>query len=1480
MTTETNPLVAPVQDTRHWFTGIGAIEGLDGLISGIENGSWIEAGLGAGGTVLEAASAYWDPIGTLLRWAASWVMEYLEPSRRMLDKLGGNPPVIEAYAQTWTNISGALSSNADQLESAVKTDIAGWHGDAADTYRGQAAEKVTAMREAAKLCASGGKQVSMVGTLVGVVRTMVREAISALVAWLVKSIGLTVLTGPFGASEAVRTAVTEIGRVTAMISNTVAKLLRSLANLKGMLPKLVEAFDTVVAKLAPKGARAMEHTPVRPSAAVETVSPPRVHEPTPATPHETPNGQGTHAASEEGAVGGQKSEGNHGTDARGGDPVDAVSGQMITSATDVDLPGLLPLTLRRAYASGYLGGRLHGPGWSSTLDQRLEVGADAVGYFGDDAQVLLYREPNGRTLPVAGARWPLTFDADADTYRVEDPATGLVRHFAKLAERTSGTVGPNPAGYATRPITALTDRNGNRVDFVYDDDGHPTEVVHPGYRVAVTTVTTPGGPRIGALRLLPTHAADVTLAEYRYDDRGRLTEVVDATGRPYRYEVDGSDRVNGWVDRSGYRYRYFYDPAGRVVRGEGDGGYLTADFDYDLVNRTTTVTDSLGGRTVYHYDENQHLARTVDPLGNTELTEYDEYHHLVAHTDPLGNTTRYTRDADGNPTRIDRPDGTAVHATYNDLGQPVEITGPDGGLWRYVYDERGNLTAEVDPAGAVTSYSHGRHGEPRLIVDALGQATTITTNAAGLATSVTDSRGRATRYALDERGRVVAVTDPLGAVTATEWGAVDRPVRRTFPDGTSQTWRYDVNGDLVEQTTRGGFVTRYELGPFHQVAARVDPDGSRHAFGHDTELRLTEVLNPQGLRWQYTYDPGGNLVGEQDFNGRTVAYTHDAAGRLARLITGAGQTVEVTHDALGRIIAQHGDGLRTAFRYDPAGRLVGAVNPDADIQLSRDPMGRVLTESVNGRTLTATYDPLGRRLSRTTPAGHTSTWEYDQAGLPTRLTSAALPITFEYNAANQETRRWLGPRVAVVSSWDGAGRLAGRQLVGADGTGAGRVWHSRSWTYRADGVPESVADSAAGTQWFDLDPLGRVTTVRAENWTEHYAYDLAGNITFAADTRAADSPVAGPREATGTLLRRAGRTHFDYDPQGRLVRKLRTTPSGTRHVWHYRYGMGDRLIEAVNPAGQLWQYRYDALGRRVAKQRLGDDGGLVEETRFTWDGEIMVEQEQLAAGVVTATTWDHEPATWSPVSQDRRTFYAEAPQHVIDRQFHVIVTDLVGAPTELITQDGRVDWRRHADLWGNQYRTAGSGTNCLLRFPGQYHDHETGLDYNVHRYYDPETGRYTTPDPLGLEPGPNHHAYVANPLAYLDPLGLITEDRFAHLDRPGWTNYVLKDADKKVYYSGMFGPNLTAAKTEARHAENHNRFNAANGDTMEVVPGRRTYGESRLMEQDLARQHGTFIGRDGDNYRGNRQQPMDSKKLAEYQEYTQRKTGGGTGGCG
>jgi hypothetical protein len=285
--TSPNPLTAKVNDQQQWFTGIGPVEGLDMIINRVDDESWLEAGLKIGlGSVtvgLEAASFWWDPIGTLLRWAASWVMEKLEPAKRFLDKLAGNPPVIEAYAATWGNVGKLVNETADEIDAAVAKDLGDWQGEASATYRAEIGEKVTALREAAKLCASSGRWTQVISMLVGTVRGIVRELIASLIAWLVKSIGWTVLCGPFGVSEACRTAVLEIARVTNLVVDFVGKLTRSLGNLQARLPDVLGAFNQVAQKLAPKGTRSVP-TPrapaaVKPASAVDDMV--RVAEPPP-----------------------------------------------------------------------------------------------------------------------------------------------------------------------------------------------------------------------------------------------------------------------------------------------------------------------------------------------------------------------------------------------------------------------------------------------------------------------------------------------------------------------------------------------------------------------------------------------------------------------------------------------------------------------------------------------------------------------------------------------------------------------------------------------------------------------------------------------------------------------------------------------------------------------------------------------------------------------------------------------------------------------------------------------------------------------------------------------------------------------------------------------------------------------------------------------------------------------------------------------
>ncbi|PHQ48055.1 hypothetical protein BLA24_31895 [Streptomyces cinnamoneus] len=96
----------------------------------------------------------------------------------------------------------------------------------------------------------------------------------------------------------------------------------------------------------------------------------------------------------------------------------------------------------------------------------------------------------------------------------------------------------------------------------------------------------------------------------------------------------------------------------------------------------------------------------------------------------------------------------------------------------------------------------------------------------------------------------------------------------------------------------------------------------------------------------------------------------------------------------------------------------------------------------------------------------------------------------------------------------------------------------------------------------------------------------------------------------------------------------------------------------------------------------------------------------------------------------------------------------MGAPRELLDENGDVAWRTRTTLWGltTWNRTATAYTP--LRFPGQYFDPETGLHYNRFRHYDPETARYLSVDPLGLLPAANARTYVHNPVMWIDPLGL------------------------------------------------------------------------------------------------------------------------------
>ena len=89
--------------------------------------------------------------------------------------------------------------------------------------------------------------------------------------------------------------------------------------------------------------------------------------------------------------------------------------------------------------------------------------------------------------------------------------------------------------------------------------------------------------------------------------------------------------------------------------------------------------------------------------------------------------------------------------------------------------------------------------------------------------------------------------------------------------------------------------------------------------------------------------------------------------------------------------------------------------------------------------------------------------------------------------------------------------------------------------------------------------------------------------------------------------------------------------------------------------------------------------------------------------------------------------------------------------------EGQVRWEGVNSAWGKLLReseTQVSGYSQNLRMQGQYLDRETGLHYNLFRYYDPDCGRFTQQDPIGLAGGINLYQYAPNALGWVDPWGL------------------------------------------------------------------------------------------------------------------------------
>jgi RHS repeat-associated protein len=174
-------------------------------------------------------------------------------------------------------------------------------------------------------------------------------------------------------------------------------------------------------------------------------------------------------------------------------------------------------------------------------------------------------------------------------------------------------------------------------------------------------------------------------------------------------------------------------------------------------------------------------------------------------------------------------------------------------------------------------------------------------------------------------------------------------------------------------------------------------------------------------------------------------------------------------------------------------------------------------------------------------------------------------------------------------------------------------------------------------------------------------------------------------------------------------------------------------------------YVYDALGQRIDKY------STTSAVYFAYDesGHLLGEYDS-GGNLIEETVWlgDLPIATVQPNGSGGVTvFYIHA--------------DHLNTPKAItLAATNGVVWRWDQDPFGTlppNQNPSNVGTFVYnLRFPGQYYDVETGLNYNMARDYDPATGRYVESDPVGLGGGVNTYSYVRGmPIQLSDQFGLM-----------------------------------------------------------------------------------------------------------------------------
>ncbi|MEO8134315.1 MAG: RHS repeat-associated core domain-containing protein [Betaproteobacteria bacterium] len=839
--------------------------------------------------------------------------------------------------------------------------------------------------------------------------------------------------------------------------------------------------------------------------------------------------------------------------------------------------------------------------------------------------------------------------------------------------------------------------------------------------------------------------------EFAYDSAGRLSTITDLDGNVITVTRDGSGNPAAITGPFGQQTTLTVNADGylsNIANPAGQSTQLTY-FTGGGAGLLKTLTDARGGVHQYLYDAVGRLTRDENPAGGVKVlarTEPGDNHYVVTVTTSSGLATlhdveelstgvtrRVRTESSGAVTEtLLRPDGSR-RVTYPDGAVANEVSGPDPrfGMQAPILKSQ-TLTTPGGKSQVVTRTQSVTLADENDLLSLLTRTSTLTIDgrttttdyvASTPALSIQSPAGRTGSVSLNARGLItqaqVTGLSPMifgytakgrvGTVTEGTAGTARTTTLTYGSAGPSAAWlariddalgrqtsiTYDAAGRATQQTLPGGGVVGYGYDANAGITSLTPPGRPAHTFTWTNDQQLASYTPPTV--------PGG---------GASISYGYDADRRLAQVIQPDGQAVAVTYDATGRPIQLTQPGRNIGVTYQ---------GTTSNIQTISGPVGQQLTYGGDGPVLISqTWSgPIAGSVSRTLDNGlRTAT---------SSVNAAAISLTYDLD-----------------SLLTGAGALAltrhpSHGLV--SGTTLGGVTDTR--TYTGFGALDHYTASYTGTAFYDVqytrDALGRITT-RSEtisgitdNYT--YGYDTAGRLTLVqkngGTTHTHTYDVNGNRLTANAVASTfdgqdrqtaAGTTAFVHTLNGE--RQTKTAVSGTTT---YAYDAIGNLLNVSLPGALQVAFLLDGVSRRVGK-KVG--GTLVQGWLYDERSRIVAELD----------------GTGAVLSRFVYASRASTPDYMVRGGVNYrLVSDHLGSVRFVVNSaNGAIAQRLDYDPFGSVTSDTAPGFQPF-GFAGGLYDTDTKLIRYGARDYDPETGRWTTKDPIFFAGGDtNLYAYATN----------------------------------------------------------------------------------------------------------------------------------------